>query len=202
NVNATTGVGSLLRNIDILDANQFRAALANYGLNAELGDLGSNVDAMSAITRRAINQDYAISMSGGSEDARFRTSIGYQNMEGILINSGFTKVAGSINANFRMLESKKLGLDMGLFVTQTNEQLAPVTEDAGFQGSIVGQALNWNPTLPLRHQDGRLNILYGTSIINPVAMSEANNDHARVSTVLANISSYYKLNDWLEYRML
>ncbi|MCL7988060.1 SusC/RagA family TonB-linked outer membrane protein [Sphingobacterium sp. lm-10] len=202
NVNATTGVGSLLRNIDILDANQFRAALANYGLNAELGDLGSNVDAMSAITRRAINQDYAISMSGGSEDARFRTSIGYQNMEGILINSGFTKVAGSINANFRMLESKKLGLDMGLFVTQTNEQLAPVTEDAGFQGSIVGQALNWNPTLPLRHQDGRLNILYGTSIINPVAMSEANNDHARVSTVLANISPYYKFNDWLEYRML
>ncbi|WP_240920283.1 SusC/RagA family TonB-linked outer membrane protein [Sphingobacterium chungjuense] len=200
NVNASTGVSSLMRRLDILDANQFRGALNSYGITG--GDLGADVDAMGAITRNAIIQDYAVSMSGGTEDAKFRASIGYQDQEGILIKSGFKKVAASVNGNFRMLESKKLGLDLGLIGTQTNEQLAAVTTDAGFEGSLVGQALNWNPTERLYNEDGSLNIKYGTSIINPLGMAEANNDHARVTTVIGSVSPYYKFNDWLEYRVL
>ncbi|PVH26203.1 SusC/RagA family TonB-linked outer membrane protein [Sphingobacterium corticibacter] len=199
-VNASTGIASLMRRIDILDANQFRNALSSYELIG--GDLGNNVDAIGAITRNAIIQNYAVSMSGGTDDAKFRASIGYQDQEGILLKSGFKKVAASVNGNFRMLESKKLGLDLGLIGTQTNEQLAAVTTDAGFMGSLVGQALNWNPTEPLYNNDGSLNIKYGTSIINPLGMAESNNDLARVSTVIGSVSPYYKFNDWLEYRVL
>ncbi len=200
NVNASTGVASLMRRIDILDANQFRSALNSYGITG--GDYGDNVDALGAITRNGILQDYAVSMSGGTEDAKFRASVGYQDQQGILDKSGFKKIAASVNGNFRMLESKKLGLDLGLIGTQTNEQLAAITTDAGFEGSLVGQALNWNPTEPLYNEDGSLNIKYGTSVINPLGMSGANNDHARVNTVIGSLSPYYKFNDWLEYRVL
>lgn len=200
NVNANSGISSLMRRINVLDGNQYRSALAQYGLSS--GDYGDNIDALGAITRQAVNQDYNISMSGGTEDSKFRASIGYQDQEGILIKSGFKKVSGAVNANFKMLESKKLGVDLGFFGTQTNEQIAPVTTDAGFESSLVGQALAWNPTEPLHHPDGTLNIKYGSSIINPLGMSEANNDHARVSTLIGSVSPYYKFNDWLEYRII
>lgn len=199
-VNTTTGLGSIMRKIDVLNGDEYRAALKQYGLTT--GDYGDKVDALDEILRTAVNQNYNVSISGGGDDSKFRTSFGYQNQQGIILNSGFKKFVGSLNGNFKMLNSKKLGLDVGLIASQTNEQIAPITTDAGFQGSVIGQALNWNPTQPLRLADGSLNIIKGSTIVNPLAMIEAYDDRVKVSTIMANISPYYKFNDWLEYRFL
>ncbi len=199
-VNASTGLGSLMRKIELLNGDEYRAALNDYGLTT--GDFGDDVDALDEILRTAINQNYNLSLAGGAEDSKFRTSLGYQNQDGIIKNSGFKKFVGSFNGNFKMLSSKKLGLDVGLIASQTQERIAPITTDAGFQGSVIGQALNWNPTQALRLEDGSLNVIKGSTIVNPLAMVEAYDDRVKLSTIMANISPYYKLTDWLEYRFL
>jgi TonB-linked SusC/RagA family outer membrane protein len=193
-VNASTGVSSLARRVDILDGDEYRQALTKYGLTN--GDYGGNVDALDAITRTAFNQNYTVGISGGNDGNTYRASLGYQNQQGILLNSDFIKYSGSFNGNFKFLESKKLGLDVNMISNQYNENIAPI------RGSLMSQALAWNPTRPLRNEDGSLFIEPRSSLVNPLAMSEANSDKSKVSTILGSVSPYYKITSWLEYRML
>jgi len=198
-INSSGGVSNIMRRIDILDGNQYRDALTKYGLTN--GDYGDNVDALGAILRTAYNQNHNLSLSGGNDDNKYRASFGYQDQQGILRKTGFKRYSGAFNGNFKMLKSKKLGLDVNLLANQNVEDIAPVVTDAGATGSLLTHALAWNPTRPLRNTDGSLTIEQG-NIINPLAMSEAYNDRSNVTTVLASLSPYYKFNDWLEYRML
>jgi TonB-linked SusC/RagA family outer membrane protein len=199
-VNASAGVSTIARKIDVLDGDQYRSALTKYGLTA--GDYGSNVNAMDSITRAAYNQNYSIGISGGSDGSTFRASFGYQDQQGIIRKTDFKKYSGAFNGNFKFLESKNLGLDVNLITSQYREDIAPITTDADFTGSLISQALSWNPTRSLRNPDGSLFIENGGTIINPMVMSEASSDKSKVSTILGSVSPYYKITPWLEYRML
>ncbi|MEJ5963276.1 SusC/RagA family TonB-linked outer membrane protein [Pedobacter immunditicola] len=198
-VTASAGVSNLARRVDILNGDEYRAALTKYGLTA--GDYGSSVDALDEITRTAYNQNYSVGLSGGTDGNTYRASLGYQDQQGVIRKTDFTKYSGSFNGNFKFLESKKLGLDVSLISSQYLENIAPITTDAGFTGSLISQALSWNPTRPLRNSDGSLFIEQG-STINPLVMSEAISDKSKVSTILGTFSPYYKIAPWLEYRML
>jgi TonB-linked SusC/RagA family outer membrane protein len=199
-VNASAGVSNLARSIDVLDGDQYRAALLKYGQTA--GDFGDNVDAMKEITRTAYNQNYSIGISGGSDGNTFRASFGYQDQEGIIKKTDFKKYSGSFNGNFKFLDSKKLGLDVSLIANQYTENIAPITTDAGFTGSLISQALSWNPTRSMYNTDGSLFIEKGSTTINPMAALNATSDKSKVSTILGSVSPYYKITPWLEYRML
>jgi TonB-linked SusC/RagA family outer membrane protein len=198
-ITASTGISNLARRVNILDGQGYRAALTKYGLTN--GDFGSNVDALGEIIRTAYNQNYSVGISGGSDGNTYRASLGYQDQEGIVRKTDFMKYSGSLNGNFKFLESKKLGLDISLISSQYLENIAPVTTDAGFTGSLISQALAWNPTRPLRNPDGSLFIEEG-STINPLVLSEATSDKSKVTTVLGTFSPFYKITPWLEFRTL
>lgn len=196
----SVGISNILRTIDVMDAGQYRTALAAYGQQAN--DKGSNTDAVDAITQTGITNNHAISISGGSENARIRTSLSYFNTQGIIKKTELKRYTAFINGNFKFLESKRLGLDLSLFATNLSEQVAPVSTDAGFVGSLVGMALQWNPTRSLYNEDGSLQIDNGGDQVNPLAMSAAYDDKVRTNNVLAAIQPYFKITNDLEYRMI
>ena len=198
-VNSSIGTSSILKRIETLNGDEYRKALTDYGLTS--GDLGDNVDAFDAILRNGFQQNYSVAMSGGTENGRYRLSAGYLDQQGIILKSAFKKVSANFSGNYKFLESKKLGLDFNIIATQTREDIPPVSNNAGFTGNIVGQALQWNPTQALKIGDS-LNILRGSTTVNPLAMSKAYDDNAKVTTVLASISPYYKITKKLEYRFL
>ncbi len=203
-VSGNWGFSNLLRQADQMDATSYRKALASYGVTGS--DWGSDVNAMDAITRNAFFQNYNVSISGGNENAKMRASIGYYDQDGIVVKSGMKKYTTTINGNFKFLESKRLGLDLSLITSHVAEQIAPISTDAGFEGSLVGQALQWNPTRPLRNPDGSINVKgdndgFPATAYNPVAMSEAYDDHSKNTNIIANISPYFKITKDLEYRM-
>ncbi len=198
--NTSVGFSNLLKKLDVLDAGEYRAALDKYNLTQ--GDFGDDVDAMDAITRTAITENYNASIAGGNDRGRYRVSLGYMDQEGIMRKSRFRKYTGNISAGFKFLENKKLGLDVNLLTSHNVEDIAPISNDAGFQGSMVGQALQWNPTLALRNPDGSLFVEAGSTTVNPLAMSEAYNDLSNLTNVLGSISPFYRFNSNFEYRML
>jgi len=199
-VNASAGVSTIARTIDVLNADEYRAALTKYGQTS--GDFGDNVDAMKAITRTAYNQNYTVGISGGNDNNTFRASFGYQDQQGIIRKTDFKKYSGAFNGNFRFLDSKKLGLDVNMISNQYTENIAPIVTDAGFTGSLISQALSWNPTRSLYNADGSVFVERGSTTINPLAASNATSDKSKVSTILGSVSPYYKITPWLEYRML
>ncbi|MFD1872621.1 SusC/RagA family TonB-linked outer membrane protein [Hymenobacter bucti] len=198
-VGASGGFSTLLRRPKYLDAGQYRQALTYYGVSN--GDKGGDADALKEILRTGTLQNYNVAMSGGNETGRYRLSIGYLDQNGIVRKTGFQKFSANLSTNLQFLESKKLGLDVNIATSQFREKLAPITTDAGFRGSLIGQALQWNPTQNLRNADGSLFIQAG-DVVNPVAAQELYNDNSRVTTILASAAPYYKFTDWLQYRAL
>jgi TonB-linked SusC/RagA family outer membrane protein len=200
-VSVSGGFSKILRRIDVLNANEFRQALTYYGASAS-NDRGLSNDALGAILHTASVQNYNAAISGGNENARYRLSLGYLDQQGIIKKTGFQKYSANFSTNMKFLESKRLGADISITASQFREQLAPVTNNGDFRGSLIGQALQWNPTDSLYNSKGLPVSRLGTSTINPVAMQQYYNDNSRVTTALASISPYYKFTDWLEYRAL
>ncbi|WP_223651278.1 SusC/RagA family TonB-linked outer membrane protein [Hymenobacter psoromatis] len=200
-IGASGGFSHILRRIDVLNASQYRDALTYYGAPAT-NDKGMNNDPLGAILRTAPIQNYNAALSGGTENARYRFSAGYLNQQGIVKKTGFEKYNANFSANMKFLDSKRLGVDVNVIATQTNSQLAPISNNAGFQGSLIGQALQWNPTDSLYAANGQPVSRFGSTNINPVAEQQYFNDNARVTTILASFSPYYKITDWLTFRSL
>jgi len=199
NVMASTGVSTLLKKPEVLSANGFREAVQFYMPGDETSDFGGDVYAFDAITRAAMTQNHTLAVSGGNEEGRYRVSAGYLDQNGIVETSRLRKYTANISSSFRFLESKDLGLDVSVLATQTNENIAPIDVGVGFEGNVISQALQWNPTRPLRGDDGELTYVT-PSLINPLTSLEAYKDIAIVNTLLASISPSYRITDELEYK--
>ena len=199
-ISSAFGTSKVSRTIDYATADQYRAGLKRYNLTS--GDLGGNTDAFKAITQTGASQNYNVAMSGGTADARYRLSLGHTNQKGIIQKTDFVKYNADLNASFKFLESKKLGLDIRMLTNQNQENIAPIGNNSGFRGSLLGQALQWNPTRSLFKPNGDLDIDNGGDQINPLAMSRAYDDKTNINTVFAAITPSYKFNDDLEYKLL
>lgn len=205
-ISASIGQSKIANKLKVLDAEQYRKAIPYYGVNAS-NDFGGNVDALDAILQTGLVQNYNLGISGGNENAKFRISLGALDQEGIVVKTGIKKFTANINANFKFLEKKNLGLDINVIPSQYIEDLAPISNNAGSRGNLIGNALQWNPTRPLvirnsTNTGDSLNFPRNGDLFNPLAVSQAVNDQSKVTTVLASISPYIKLGKSWEYRFL
>lgn len=197
---ALFGTSKIAKRLEYLNGDEYRKALTDYGITS--GNFGGNVDALDEILQNGSTQSYNIAVGSGNQDNRYRVSLGYLDQKGIVRKTSFKKYSLNFNSNLRFLENKRLGLDIGVTANQNIEDIAPISNKAGFRGSLIGAALQWNPTKPLRKPNGQLDINQGGSEINPVAYSDALDDRAQVTTLLASIAPSYKITNELEYKML
>lgn len=199
---ASVSASNVLKKLEVLSADEYRDKLDEYGLAG--GDFGDSEDAWDAITRTGITHNYNVAAGGGQEGGKYRISAGYLDQQGVIETSAFKKFTANLTTQFKFLESKKLGLDINLLATQTDEVIAPISAFVGFEGNLISQALQWNPTHKLRLPDGSVWIdpAVGATTINPLAQLLYFNDKAKVTTILASVSPYYKFTDDLEYRFL
>jgi TonB-dependent starch-binding outer membrane protein SusC len=206
-VNASVGFAKIAKQLEVLDGDKYRQALGDFGFPTSVytpanptANFGSSVDALGSILQTGMIQNYGVALSGGNDNGRYRLSFSYLDKEGIIRKTDLKKYTIGFNSNFRFLQSRKLGLDVNMLTSQTVENIAPISNNAGFKGSLIGQALQWNPTKALHKSDGTLLIEYGSDNINPLAYSEAYTDKARITTVIANFAPYYKITDALEFK--
>ncbi|HVK97013.1 MAG TPA: SusC/RagA family TonB-linked outer membrane protein, partial [Flavisolibacter sp.] len=199
--NSSVGVSNVMKRLEVLNGDEYRAALQQYNLGTA-NDFKGNVDAFDEITRTALAQNYSAAVGAGNDNGRYRISLGYLNQEGVVRKSDIQRYSANLSGNFKFLESKRLGLDLNILTTQTLDNTAPISNNAGYEGSLIGQALQWNPTRPLRKADGTLDINRGGDVYNPLGVSEAYNDLSKVTTILASISPSFKITNDLEYRLL
>jgi iron complex outermembrane receptor protein len=203
------GTSNIANQIDILSASEYVAALTKYGLPATVSttavptaNYGADVDAMDAILKTGTTHNLNLAVSGGTETARQRVSISFLNEKGIIEESGLKKYTLGYTGNFKFLESKKLGLDINLNTAFIQEEIVPITNNAGFQGSLIGQALQWNPTHPFQKTDGSYWIepQFGLSSINPLWMLQMYDDNVNTTQVWGYIAPYYRFTSDLEYK--
>jgi iron complex outermembrane receptor protein len=197
--NTSVGASSILKKYEVLDGNEYREALRQYGLTG--GDYGSNSDAFDEILRTGIVQNHGVSISGGSAGGSYRVGLNYFNQQGIIRENDLQRISANISGSYSFLESKRLGLDFGIITSQTKENGPAVSTNAGFRGSLIGNALQWNPTHAIYNQDGSPIIIpdFG-NFTNPVALLDAFKDKANTIDIIASISPSFKLTDNLTYK--
>jgi TonB-linked SusC/RagA family outer membrane protein len=197
--NAYVGYSDIMRSIDVLDANGYRNALDKF--DAPNSDSGASIKPFDAILQKGMSQSYNVGLSGGNENGKYRASFMASQQDGIIRKSGLNKYIASFNGQYAFLD-KKLNFNFNVIAANTEEQVAPISQDAGSGGNIISLGLIWNPTLPLKRSNGQFNQENPSGQVNPLALSEAYNDHINISTVLANASVAYKFTPWLEYKFV
>lgn len=198
-VGASFGFSDIMRNIDVLDAAGYRAAIKQF--KAPNTDSGANINPFDAIIRKSFTQNYSVALGGGSDNAKYRASFFVANQDGIILKTNLKKYIGNFNGQYKFLDNK-LSFDFNTTIANVVEQIAPISQDAGSGGNLISLALIWNPTLPLKNGDGTYRQVNASGQVNPLAISAAYNDNTNITTVLASGSAAYKIMPWLEYRML
>ncbi|MEM9544401.1 MAG: SusC/RagA family TonB-linked outer membrane protein [Bacteroidota bacterium] len=145
-------------------------------------DAGGDTDWYDAISQTGFAQSHNLSLSGGTEATRYRASFNYRENQGVVKNTGFDQLNGSISINQRALDDK---LNVSLNYTNTTRK-----SDFGFSEAFR-YATVANPTSNIFNDDGTYNEPGGFDNFNPVAMVEQNiNDGERTESILNASVSY------------
>jgi len=160
---------------------------------------GGDVNAMDAILRTAFSNNHNVAFTGGSADMKYRLSLSAQDQQGVIENTGLKKYTANLTATQNYFDDK-LTVDMNMITSQVNDEYAPISNDAGYTGSLISNALAWNPTDVFYNANNSYN-QPSLDLSNPVAMLDYINDNASTLRVLSNMSASLKITPDLTYKL-
>ncbi len=196
--NVQQGLSTILKRPDILSGDEYRNALSSEGLSSD-NDEGQNVDALDAILQNGYTNSHSLGISGGGEAYKYRVFGSLFDQSGIIVNTGLRKYTGGIKASFNALDDNRLTIDFGMTASNVIQDDAAISDDAGYEGSLIGAALQWNPTRALKKADDSFDqdVLENR---NPLAISDYINDQSNISRIIGNLSATLRLVEGLNYK--
>jgi TonB-dependent starch-binding outer membrane protein SusC len=149
----------------VMTASEFIAAGGN--------DLGAVTDWQDEVTQTGVSNVHNVSLSGGTQKTGFRAAVNFRDVSGVLRKSGFDQVNVRANFNHTALNDK-LKMDFGFSTTDRRS-------DFSFNEALR-YAVLFNPTAPVRFDNGEFFQAILFDNFNPVAILEQNiNDGKRKS---------------------
>lgn len=151
-------------------------------------DLGSVTDWQDQVTRTGISNVHNIAISGGTKNTSFRMSTNFRNIDGILEKSGFDQINTRANLTHSALDDKlKIDLNMSL----TNRKSNFSFNDA------LRYAVLFNPTAPIRFDNGDYYQAILFDNFNPVAILEQNVNEGKRKNINYNAKLDYTIVEGL-----
>ncbi|MFA6087354.1 SusC/RagA family TonB-linked outer membrane protein [Mucilaginibacter sp.] len=205
---ATTSVATAAKKYDLLDRDQFLTAVAAVGADAAAVDYGGNTDWQKQILRSAVSQGYNLGFGGANNTGSYRASVGYDDQNGIVKNTSLKRLTARVNAS-QSLFGERLKFDLQSLYSNVKDQFAQITNNAGFNGSLIGAAIQLNPTAPVYDAQGRLfnlngynadGIPTGNSFRNPVSLLNQIDDKDNINRYLNNLTMTLRLFEGLSYK--
>lgn len=175
---------------DLLDRNKFLAAVTQFGGNASDQDFGANTNWQEAVTRTVASQNQNLSYSNNYGDGSIRATFGYGKQFGVIEKSSLERISGRVNAIHRFFDDK-LTLNLQATISRINDESAPLSGSAGFQGDLLGSAYSANPTWP-----NRAGFDAGGQI-NPANLLAFTESITNTSRALLNFSATYDITSEL-----
>lgn len=184
-VSSSLGFSTLARKLPVFDADEFRQQVSAIPGN-ELIDGGGSTDWQDELTRTAITQNYNLAMSGGTDKLNYYASLGLQDLEGIVYNSGLKRTSARINVTQKLLKDR-LKIDYNLSTSITEQS----------RNNNLGYTTN--PTFNAYTDDGEINnpLIWN----NPLLHNKYNGDFSESRKILFNIAPSYEIIDGLVYKL-
>ena len=183
--NGYVGLQRTTREMPVLNATEYAlivneayAAGGNTPPFTNISELGVGTDWQSKVFETAPIQSHNISLKGGRKKSSYSYSTSYLTQDGIVggNKSNFKRYTTSLSYNLDFLEDFKF--KSGITATLTNKRNLP--ENA--LGSVLFNALNMAPNIPVRDQNGEYSLAdgLGGEVINPLAQISNNYNRGRV----------------------
>ncbi|MBK9737253.1 MAG: SusC/RagA family TonB-linked outer membrane protein [Saprospiraceae bacterium] len=196
---ASVSSSTITKKYDLLDGPGFVAGATALGGNPATLNKGGSTDWQDQIFRTAISTNHNLSYGGGGAGSNYRLSLGYQDQQGIVKESSMKRYSVRANTSHKMFNDK-LVIDAQFTFANVKDQQAPMSDNAGYEGSVLGAALSANPTQNVRGTDGKF-IQPGNDQRNPVAWLAYHDDRANLNRMLGSVSATYNISSKLSYKI-
>ncbi|MDO4197033.1 MAG: SusC/RagA family TonB-linked outer membrane protein, partial [Prevotellaceae bacterium] len=154
-----------LKTLDMASAEDIRGYVKQNNINY-MYDGGGNTDWQDEVMQTALSHNHNLSINGGGQKTTYMASVNITKREGVVTGSKMDR------ANFRSLVSTKVLKDKLELSAGVNSMFGKhVGVPMGDEGASVLDAMNYfNPTLPIRQEDGDWSHGTGSSNYNPLSM--------------------------------
>ncbi|WP_405199971.1 SusC/RagA family TonB-linked outer membrane protein [Christiangramia sp. LLG6405-1] len=185
---AYTGVQQTTRRLPALNATEY-AVIVNEAYAADgqnppypnYRNLGEGTDYQDEVFTTAPMSDMNLNISGGGDRSKYSFGASYFNQDGIVggSKSNYDRFTGRVNYNLEIIDNLKLNLS-GIYTNSNRKTLA---ENA--LGSVLFNAVNMNPNIPVRDADGNFSLAegLGNEVINPLAQINDSFNDTRVDKI-------------------
>ncbi|WP_188315992.1 TonB-dependent receptor [Chitinophaga agrisoli] len=200
NVSVITGVQTLPKTLDLMNARQFAEFINESRIDQNRAPIYPNIDSIigvvgekgtnwtDATTRPAVYQSYNVSTSGGTEKMTYFISGNVIDQQGIINNTGMKKYQGRVNLNKKFSDR----IDMGLTMNASHYRIDQGNVNYGSNSGWVGSMITLPPTMPLRKPDGTYEsynpIWYSGGIMDtPPVVAEMTENYNTVNDLQGNL---------------
>ncbi|MES2378940.1 MAG: TonB-dependent receptor [Bacteroidota bacterium] len=173
--------------------------LANLGFASRFGNptgpypkpvsaYGDGTNWQQEIFTDARMQNHQVSVTGGTEKARYLVSGNFFDQDGIVIENKFKRYATRFNLDAQLFERIKIGSNITISRTINNG-----VNETGASYSPVGAAVSISPASPVYDTNGAWQLInFGpgsgfSTVANPVAMQKTSTNALTSDRVLGNI---------------
>lgn len=191
--NGNFQVSQVTNQVDVLDADQYRTYVNAHGDATKIGLLGTeSTDWQKEIFRTAYGFDNNIALSGGVDNLTYRASVGYANLQGVLLRDNLqrTTLQAALVGNF---------FDKHLRV-ELNNNTSSMVNNYSNRGA-VGAAISYDPTQPIKNPDGTYfqwydspTLITPNSNTNPLSLINQQNNLGNSFRSIGNIQFDYKMH--------
>ena len=182
---ASVSNSTVVREADLLNATQFRAAVTQFAPENATRLGTANTNWRDAIQRSGIGQDHLLALAGGRDDLHYRMSLGYLDQDGVLEGSTAQRTSLALSYGDQVLDHK-LDVRANIKGSRTDDQFTPT--------GVLGAATSFAPTQPIRDASGSFfqwSDPLGAN--NPVSDLALLTDEGTQYRSVANIETRYQL---------
>ncbi len=170
---------------DMLNAEQFRAAVQEYAPQnvPQLGN--ANTDWRGLVQRDAFGQEHNVGISGASDVLSYRLSLGYLDQEGVIRGTTVERVTAALNYSHNLNEY--LDIHAHLKGSRTEDRFTP--------GAVLSGANQFGPTQPVQDPNSPTGYYEWPSPLgpnNPLAELALVSDEGTTYRSVGNIRGEYR----------
>ena len=170
---------------DVLTAQQFRSAVAEYAPDRVQYLGGATTDWREAVLRNAVGQEHNVAIAGSGEAMNYRLSVGYLTQAGVVQGSETERVSAALNYNHDLF-GDRLAIEGTLRGVRTQDDFTP--------GGGLGAATIFDPTQAV--MDGSAFFEqreFELSPTNPVAELRLGSVEGKTFRGIGNLQARYRL---------
>jgi TonB-linked SusC/RagA family outer membrane protein len=192
---------------DLLDATQYMQMINDISKDAgktipytsdQVAAAGKGTDWQNELLRNALATNHQLSLSGGTKQTKYYTSLGYLDQDGIMVSSGIKKYNVLVNLEINPSDHFNFGINLNGSMNK-KDKIANESNSGGENADPLNAALMFDPRLsPVKNANGEYDKNPSIALDNPVALANGYDFREESNRIYGNSFGEYKILEGLK----